>query len=199
MNETVIKGTLKDITYSHNIGDVSYSKALLISENDEINLKFKSCSNKYKENDEVELKGNLRSYSHKGEDDKYKVCIYVFTYFDDLSEEEKEKFKDIKNAVNIDGRICKLNELRTTKKGNKNIHFILANNLIYNNGHKRLNSYIPCIAWGKVAEQISQLNVSDKIIIHGEIHSHQHKVNNNEQVTTKTAHELYVKSFEVIE
>ena len=199
INDVILKGIIKDIQPSHVIDGVSFDKAKLIckrenGKEDVINLRFKSFSNPYKDNDEVCIKGNLRSYSYKVENDKNKVVIYVFTYFDEPEEEITET-----NKVVIDGRICKINELRTTRDGKHNIHFILANNIISTNGNKRLNSYIPCIAWGKLAKELNKLDVNTQLLINGEIHSREHKkVHPNGEIELRVAHELVVNSFEVI-
>lgn len=198
MNKVMVKGILKDIQPSHTIDDITFDKAKLICKRDNgkedvINLRFKSFSNKYKENDEVSIIGNLRSYSYKIDEERNKVLIYVFTYFDEFEE-------DINNKVEIDGRICKINELRTTKDGKHNVHFILANNLILDNSNKRLNSYIPCLAWGKLAKDISKLSVNTKLKINGQIHSREHKkVYENGEIELRVAHELVVSDYEVIE
>ena len=199
INDVILKGIIKDIQPSHVIDGVSFDKAKLIckrenGKEDVINLRFKSFSNPYKDNDEVCIKGNLRSYSYKVENDKNKVVIYVFTYFDEPEEEITET-----NKVVITGRICKINELRTTRDGKHNIHFILANNIISTNGNKRLNSYIPCIAWGKLAKELDKLDVNTQLLINGEIHSREHKkVHPNGEIELRVAHELVVNSFEVI-
>lgn len=200
MNDVILSGFIKDIQYSHNIEDVEFDKAKLITKRsngkeDIINLRFKSFSNKYKDNDFINIKGNLRSYSYKVTSDKNKVIIYVFTYFDEPEDEDL----NISNKVSIDGRICKINELRTTKDGKHNIHLILANNLISHDTGKRLNSYIPCIAWGVLAKELSKCNVNDKLCIQGEIHSREHKkVLDNGEVEFRVAHELLITSFEVL-
>ena len=161
MNEAVFRGILKDIEPSHTIEDITFDKAKLIvkrknGSEDAINLRFKSFCNKYKENDEIEIKGNVRSYSYKVSEDKNKVIVYVFTYFDEPEE------CDIINKVEIDGRICKINPLRKNNNGKHNIHFILANNLVASDSSKRLNSYIPCIGWGLTAKELSKLSVLSK-------------------------------------
>ena len=57
MNKISLRGYLRDIQYSHNVGDIEYEKANLICPNsfgkdeDIISLKYKKYSNKYKEGD----------------------------------------------------------------------------------------------------------------------------------------------------
>jgi hypothetical protein len=142
MNKIILKGFIRNIEYSHNIQDIEFCKAELISQQDSgkeniINLKFKRFSNPYKEGQEISLLGNIRTYSQRLEN-KNKVEVYVFTYFD-LPEDESTN-----NIVEIDGRICKKGELRKTQKGKDVIDFIIANNLKTDN--QSLNCYIPCVA-----------------------------------------------------
>jgi single-stranded DNA-binding protein len=76
----------------------------------------------------------------------------------ELDEEDHE----IINQFTVDGRICNIDdEIRVLNKGKQNIHFILANNMIVDNDKQKLNSYLPCIAWGNMAKQVSQLKVND--------------------------------------
>ena len=200
MNNGVFRGILKDIQPSHTIDGISFDKAKLICKRDNgkedvINLRFKSFSNRYNDNDEVCIKGNVRSYSYKVSEDKNKVIIYVFTYFDQPDEDEL-----INNKVDIDGRICKINDLRTTRDGKHNLHFILANNLHSADGDKRLNSYIPCIVWGKLANEMSKLSVNTKIQLHGTLQSREHKkVHTDGSIEIRVAHELVISGYEVID
>ena len=200
INDVFLSGTIKEIAPSHVIDGVEFSKAKLICKRDNgqedvINLRFKSFSNHYSENDEISLKGNIRSYSHKTEDGRNKVTIYVFTYFD----ESEDNFEG-NNVVHLTGRICKMNELRRTRNNKNNIHFIVANNLVSGDSGKRLNSYIPCIAWGNLAVQLSSLTVNDKVELIGRLHSREHtKTYENGKTEIRVAHELLIDSFEVLE
>ena len=197
MNNITLKGYLKDIEPSHTIEGVEFNKAHLIVKRDNgkediLNLKFKKFTNKYQENDLIFLKGNIRSYSYKVQGNKNKVNIYVFTYFD-VPEE------DINNRADIDGRICKIDPIRKTRAGKHNIHFIVANNIVSENSDKRLNSYIPCIAWGKLAKEISKLSVNTKIKLIGELHSREHRRMLDDSIyEICVAHELFVTSYEVL-
>lgn len=159
MNEIILRGIIHNIEFSHKIKTTDFYKAILeipfeSGDADFVTIKFKQQYNTYKEGDYVELKGNLRSYSYK-QDGKNKVSIYVFTYFD------KPEQKDI-NAFEIDGRVCKVNNLYTTKSGEYSLQFILANNLYDESRGLKFNSYLPVVCWGEDAVVLSNtLDVND--------------------------------------
>lgn len=193
MNEIKLCGTIRNIEYSHSIGDIDYDKANLIVQrengiDDIVSLRFKKFSNTYKDGDTVSLTGNVRSYSKQLLDGKNKVDIYVFTYFDSPEED------DVTNSFVIDGRICKIEGVRILPNGKKNIHFIVANNLVTGDG-KKLNSYLPCIAWGKTAQEISNMHVNDIVQISGKLQSREYKKYiSDDDFEIRIAHELYVDS-----
>ena len=202
MNNIRLKGVLKDIQDSHTINGIEFSKAHLVVARDSggedtLNIRFKKFSNPYSEDQVITFSGNIRSYSSRLESGKNKVELYVFTYFDqpDLDENDQEYV----NFLELDGRICKIDELRTTKTGKHNIHFILANNLIVSEGSKKLNSYIPCIAWGENALRLSELSVNSQITLKGQLHSREYKKKlPDESFEFRVAHEVELKSFEIV-
>lgn len=202
MNIIRLKGVLRDIETSHTINNIEFNKAHLIvsrdtGNEDVLNVRFKKFSNPYAEDQEVSFSGNIRSYSSRLDSGKNKVELYVFTYFDlpDLDDQDHEYI----NYLELDGRICKIDELRTTRGGKKNIHFILANNLIVSDGAKKLNSYIPCIAWGEVAEKISELHVNSKVTLTGKLHSREYKKRFDDgSFEFRVAHEVEVDSLELL-
>ena len=203
MNQIKLKGLIRNIQPSHVIKDVEYEKADLVvkrkdNKEDVISLRFKKFSNPYKDGQEISVLGNVRSYSWQVDENKNKVDIYVFTYFDvpELDGEDHE----VTNHFEIDGRICKMEELRTTANGKQNIHFILANNVPKDKDGYRLNSYLPCIAWGSLARSLQHCNINDKLLIKGELHSREYtKKISDTEVEIRVAHELVVTSFEPIE
>ena len=203
MNKITLKGTIRNIQPSHKIQDIEYEKADLIvprgeGKEDVLNIRFKKFSNVYKEDQEIELEGNVRSYSHPVEGGKNKVDIYVFTYFDIPQAQEGEETP--KNSFEIDGRICKKDEIRTTRNGKQNIHFLLANNLIIEGSNQKLNSYLPCIAWGKLARVIDKMEVNDRVIVKGELHSRHYRKKLSEEeddYEIRVAHELVITSIEL--
>ena len=190
MNKITLKGIIKNIQTSHSIGDVEYGKAnLLVKRHDDkedcINIKYKKLSNPYKDGDEVELTGNVRSYSYTV-DDKNKVDIYVFTYFD-----KPENAEEIVNKVELDGAVCKVDKLRTTKDGKQCLHFIFANSIITTT--KKLNSYIPCVLWGEKAKLYENMKVGTKLKLEGELHSREYvKKDANGECEIRVAYEMIV-------
>ena len=192
MNKCVLKGILRNIEFSHKIGDIEYNKASLVTqEGDIIDLKFKKFSNKYKEGDSIELKGNIRSYSHKTEDGKNKVELYVFTYFD-LPESDVLS-DDNSNRVELSGRICKINPIHTGENNKQSLHFILANNLIVGDNGRQLNNYIPCICFGSVARKLAEKKVGDSVVCNGFLHSREYKKKLGEDsFEIRVAHEFCV-------
>lgn len=202
MNNIRLKGIITNIEPSHVIQGIEFNRANLIvhredGKEDSLNIRFKKFSNPYENNQEIALSGNVRSYSSKLEDGKNKVELYVFTYFDqpELNEYDQEET----NRLDIDGRICKIDPLKITRNGKKNVHFILANNLIVSDGTKKLNSYIPCIAWGPVAEQLAELSVNTQLKVVGELHSREYKKHLPDGTFEfRVAHECVVKEFEVV-
>lgn len=200
MNTIILKGILKNIEYSHNINDIEYYKAnLLISrangKEDLINIKFKKFSlpsyiNQTSNNQEISLTGNIRTFSRKL-DDKNKVDVYVFTYFDEPD------IENINNYCEIDGRICKKNALRKTIDGKDVLDFIIANNVSTNN--QSLNCYIPCVAWGKCAKMLDKLQIGDNVLIRGQLQSREYKKKISENdFEIRIAHEVSVNNFEKI-
>lgn len=202
MNQIIVKGILRNIQPSHSINDIEYDKADLLvtrkdGKEDLLNVRFKKFSNPYIEGQAVNLIGNIRSYSKQLENGKNKVELYIFTYFDKPELDENDQ--EIVNQFFIDGRICKIDEIRTTKDGKQNIHFILANNLIIEESNQKLNSYLPCIAWGKLAKQIAKMSVNDRVQITGELHSRQYKKVTDEstgEFEFRIAHECVINHIE---
>lgn len=202
MNKINLRGVLRNIEDSHTINEIEFSRAHLIvsredGKEDVLNVRFKKYSNPYSEDQEVRLTGNIRSYSSKLDSGKNKVELYVFTYFDQPELDENDQ--EYTNFLQLDGRICKLDELRKTKTGVSNIHFIVANNLIVKNGSKKLNSYIPCIAWGETAEAIEKLHVNTPVQIQGMLHSREYnKKFSDGTFERRVAHEVEVAEITVV-
>ena len=188
MNEIKLKGKIKDIEFSHTINNIEYQKANIYisrenAEEDIIPLKFRSSSNRgLQENQEIVIDGNIRSYSQRLDNGKNRVNMYIFTYLDPTED------LDIYNYFQIDGRVCKLDKLRDN--GNR-FQFILANNIILASNKQKLNNYLPVVLSGDLARTWQGLQISDQVLIKGQIHSRTYKkVDNQGNVFVRTAIEL---------
>ena len=127
MNKINLKGYIRNIQNSHIINDTQYQSADMIVQSkagiqDTIRIVFKQCIQIPCEDDVITLTGSVRSHTEQLED-KNKVSIYVSTYFD------KPQDQINNNEVILDGRICKIDQLRTTSTGKLNFHATLANNI----------------------------------------------------------------------
>lgn len=209
-NSIVLNGIIRDIMPSHTVGDIEYSKAHIVTKRkdgkeDILSIKFKKYSCPYRDNQTVSLKGNIRSYSKQCQDGKNTVDVYVFTYFDDPTDEDYDisEKSNINNHFEVIGTICKMDTLHTTKgidgaPSRQNVHYIVANNII-SDGVK-LNSYLPCVSWGVTARGISKLPVGQKVLIQGEFHSKEYKkILPDNDYEIRVAHELVVSSYELIQ
>lgn len=200
-NKIILKGMIRNIRHSHTIGDIEYDKAELLvkrkdGKEDVLNLRFKKFANPYTDGQEIEIVGNVRSYSHQTAEGRNKVDIYVFTYFDRPECDETDSVPT--NEFDITGRVCKVDEMRVTADSKQNLHFILANNLVVDDNKQKLNSYLPCLAWAKVARDLEGLEVNDVINIKGELHSREYKKNlGNGDFEIRVAHELVVSECSV--
>lgn len=192
MNNVILTGQITDIEESHTIADTKFYKANIIVPNSNgyesiLPLKFKQFSNIYKDGDVVSICGNIRSYSTKISDTKNKVELYCFTYFD------KPKESGIKNKFVIDGAICKKEKLVVLSSGKEITHFIIKNTI--QSGFSKLNSYLPCVAWGQVAKYVDSLPLHSEISISGEFRSREYKKyldEDKKELEIRVAHELLV-------
>lgn len=201
MNEIILRGYLRDTRYSHTINGIDYNKANIIVPNahtgddDIISLCYKQYTNKYEEGKFIEIAGNVRSYSQKLDDNKNKVSIYVFTYFD-LPNPERDA--ELNNKVYLDGRICKMGELRRHTSGPDSLSFILANNIILPEGRGKINNYIPIVCWGAQAHEVQNLSVGNQLMIEGTLQSRVYKKQLGDSMELRTAHEIIASEVSIL-
>lgn len=112
------------------------------------------------------VKGRFSSYNQQIAPNKKRVQLYL--HVDAINGEvPEEQGIQVKNFIFLDGNICKRPIFRTTPLGRQILEFIVAVNRKYGRA-----DYIPCIAWGALAEHFSrQLDVSSEICFWGRIQS----------------------------
>ena len=126
--------------------------------------------------------GQFRSYN-KIIDGKSRLMLTVFVR--ELCDEE---YPQNPNSIALSGYICKPPIYRTTPFSREIADLLIAVNRAYNK-----SDYIPCIAWGKIARDVSQLSVNDNVLVKGELHSREYKKKiNDDEFEIRIAHELLV-------
>ena len=128
------------------------------------------------------LKGQFRSYN-KLVEGKSKLNLTVFVREivppdDNLST----------NIIELVGYICKEPIYRTTPFKREICDLLLAVNRAYNK-----SDYLPCIAWGRSAKFISQVQVGEKLFLTGRIQSREYQKRlETGEVETRIAYEVSI-------
>lgn len=126
--------------------------------------------------------GQFRSYN-KQVDGKSKLMLTVF-----VRELLDDDYAKNPNNVVLLGYICKEPVYRTTPFSREIADILIAVNRAYNK-----SDYIPCIAWGRNARFVKNLQVGDKIAISGRIQSREYqKKLSDSETKILTAYEVSV-------
>ena len=138
----------------------------------------------FKLGDKLGIVGQFRSYN-KLEGDKSKLMLTIFV-------KELIDPKEIAeiNQVTLVGYICKEPIYRTTPFGREICDVLLAVNRAYNK-----SDYLPCIAWGRNARFVKDLEIGEKLEVQGRIQSrkYQKRIDEN-NVETRVAYEISLSS-----
>lgn len=146
------------------------------------------ASNNINMGDDIAIKGQYRSYNSQ-QDNKSKLILNVF------AREIVEIDETVNpNTIEITGYICKPSIFRVTPFKREICDVLVAVNRAYNK-----SDYLPCIAWGRNARFVKNLEVGEKVTIVGRIQSreYQKKISEDECIT-KTAYEISISKMEVI-
>ena len=126
--------------------------------------------------------GQFRSYN-KLVDGKSKLMLTVF-----IRELVDETYVKNPNSIVLTGYICKPPVYRTTPFNREIADILIAVNRSYNK-----SDYIPCIAWGRNARFVRNIEVGQNIVINGRIQSRKYnKRISDSEVEERTAYELSV-------
>ena len=137
----------------------------------------------------VEIEGSFRSYN-KNEEGKKRLMLSVFVR--EFKQLENVYYND--NNIELDGYICKEVIYRKTPLGRDVSDLLIAVNRPYGK-----SDYIPCIAWGRNAVYLAELEVGTRIKIEGRIQSREYtKRISNTETETRTAYEVSISKLEVV-
>ena len=103
--------------------------------------------------------GQLRSFNNKsGQGSRLVITV--------LAQELAAGDGTPLNRIELSGVLCKQPYLRRTPLGRSICDIILAVNRRYGRA-----DYLPCIAWGQVAAQVSQMSVGERLSLEGRVQS----------------------------
>ncbi len=139
----------------------------------------------------IAVEGQYRSYNRRN-GSKSSLILSVFAKEVAFTEVEPDASKV--NHVQLDGFICKTPVFRKTPLGREITDIILAVNRPYGN-----TDYIPCIFWGKDAEEAAGWEVGKNIKVNGRIQSRTYiKKLTETESEERVAYEVSVKKMEAI-
>ena len=130
----------------------------------------------------ITISGQFRSYN-KQLDGKSKLVLTVF-----VREIEENDNLQNPNIIELNGFVCKTPIFRTTPFKREICDVLLAVNRAYNK-----SDYIPCIAWGRNARFVKDIDVGGALNIVGRIQSREYqKKISDDMVETKNAYEISI-------
>lgn len=135
----------------------------------------------------VEVEGEVRSFNNKsGKGSRLVITLYARS----LAPAEGEHVNDLALA----GVLCKPPSLRRTPLGREICDLMLAVNRRYGRA-----DYLPCIAWGALAQSCAGLRVGDGLRLYGRLQSRKYVKLENGESQERTAFEVSVMKLEPAE
>ena len=135
----------------------------------------------------VDIIGQLRSYNNYNSK-KNRLVLTIFAREIRLMEEGEKN----ENQIFLNGFICKPPIYRKTPFGREISDILVAVNRAYNK-----SDYIPCIAWGRNARYIANLQVGFNIQVWGRVQSRTYQKRIGEETEERVAYEVSVSKIEL--
>lgn len=140
--------------------------------------------------EKVDIVGQLRSYNNYSSK-KNRLVLTVFAREIRLMDADEEKNE---NQIILNGFICKAPVYRKTPFGREISDILVAVNRAYNK-----SDYIPCIAWGRNARYMANLEVGANVKVWGRVQSRMYQKRVGEEVEERVAYEVSVSKIELPE
>ena len=124
------------------------------------------------------VEGQIRSHNHSDENGRH---LMIFVFAASLTMEDGEPIND----VSIEGLLCREPTFRRTPLGREICDAMLAVPRAF-----RRADYLPCILWGRTAQEISRCTTRDRVSIQGRLQSRIYTKYQNDVPTERTAYEI---------
>ena len=131
--------------------------------------------------------GQIRSHNSRTNGVRH---LLIFIFASCIVAEDSEPV----NEVIITGLLCKEPIFRRTPLGREICDVMLAIPRAF-----RRADYLPCILWGRTAQEISRCHIRDQICIHGRLQSRMYTKLTENGPEERTAYEISALSAEIIE
>lgn len=128
----------------------------------------------------LEVEGEVRSFNNKsGQGSRLVITLYARS----LTRSSGEPY----NALTLSGVLCKSPVFRRTPLGREICDLMLAVNRRYGR-----SDYLPCIAWGALAQRCAAMSVGDRLSLEGRLQSRSYKKVVDGREEERTAFEVSV-------
>ena len=137
--------------------------------------------------DYLEVTGEVRSFNNRsGVGSRLVITVLARSVLPGVGERC--------NQVWLRGTLCKPPILRRTPLGRDICDLLLAVNRRY-----RRADYLPCIAWGQLAQECGEMTTGDPLWLNGRLQSRTYLKNLGEVTQERTAFEISISSLEAVE
>ena len=124
------------------------------------------------------VRGQVRSHNHNDETGRH---LMIFVFATDLWAEDGEAL----NEVTVSGLLCREPTFRRTPLGREICDAMLAVPRAF-----RRADYLPCILWGRTAQEISRCRTRDRVEIQGRLQSRIYTKYLDDTCVERTAYEI---------
>lgn len=136
--------------------------------------------------DMLTVTGQIRSHNLRQDGLRH---LLIFVFATDIIVEDGEAIND----AHISGTLCRVPTYRRTPLGREICDVMLAVPRAFHRA-----DYLPCILWGRTAQEISMCQVRDRIEIHGRLQSRIYTKLTEDGTIERTAYELSALSADIL-
>lgn len=126
----------------------------------------------------IRVSGQIRSHNQRSETGRH---LLIFVFASEITVEDGEAIND----VLLEGTLCREPTFRRTPLGREICDVMLAVPRAFHRA-----DYLPCILWGRTAQEISQCHTRDVITIRGRLQSRIYTKITEEGAEDRTAYEI---------
>ncbi len=132
------------------------------------------------------VSGQIRSHNIRQDGTRH---LLIFVFATDIAAEDGEPIND----AQVQGVLCRAPTYRRTPLGREICDAMLAVPRAF-----RRADYLPCILWGRTAQEVSDCQVRTQLLIHGRLQSRVYTKITDSSSEERTAYELSALSAKVI-